>query len=308
MDVVAIGHASVDQVRISGEQKNQLGGAAIYSALGAKIFSRAGVVTRVGTDFPDEFLSLLQKAGVDTTGVKRIKGRSTSFEIDYDENGQAYYRTYRLGVGIHIRPPDIPKGYLTARAFHIAPMAASKQHSFVKYLRERTYGLISLNTHAAYFQRYRKELIELIGEVDIFTINDDEAMRLTATRSLEHAINALKKVNHSIIVVTMGVYGSIILERGEVSFSPSVVQRSIVDLTGCGDAFAGSFLSSYLRTENAVKAANIANSVAAINASDWNFRALSRLSFPSLEAFQEFVVARQRRLSKNQRSLEHFLG
>jgi sugar/nucleoside kinase (ribokinase family) len=307
MDIVAIGHASVDLVRISGEEKNQLGGAAVYSALAAKIFSHAGVVTRVGIDFPGEFFSLLKKAGVDTSGIKQVQGKSTSFEIEYDDNGQAHYKSYNLGVGIHIRPKDIPRSYLTAKAFHIAPMAASKQHSFVSYLREHTYSLISLNTHVAYFQRYKKELLDLIGEVDIFTINDDEAMRLTGTRSLEHAINALKKLKHSIIVVTMGVYGSIILEHGEVSFSPSVIQRRIVDLTGCGDAFAGSFLASYLKTENAVKAANIANSVAAINASDWNFRALARLSFPSLEAFQEFVVARQRRLSKNQRSLEHFM-
>jgi sugar/nucleoside kinase (ribokinase family) len=308
MDVVAIGHASVDVVRISGREKNQLGGAAVYSALAAKIFSSAGVVTRVGTDFPARFYSLLRRAGVDTSGIKQVRGESTRFEIEYDNNGHANYTGYRLGVGIHLRPSDMPRHYLTAKAFHIAPLAATKQHSFVNYLREHTYGLISLNTHAAYFQRYRRELLRLIGEVDIFTINDDEAMRLTGTRSLEHAITALKKLKHSIIVVTMGVYGSIILEHGEVSFSPSVIQRRIVDLTGCGDAFAGAFLASYLKTENAVKSANIANSVAAINASDWNFRAIAKLRFSSIEAFQEFVVARQRRLSKNQRSLEHFMG
>ncbi|WP_457555973.1 carbohydrate kinase family protein [Candidatus Pyrohabitans sp.] len=307
MDVVTVGHASVDLVRAGGGERLQLGGAAIYSALAAKIFSRAGIVTRVGRDFPREFYSVLRSAGVDVAGVKQVHGKSTSFEIEYDGAGQAHYKSYRLGVGVYLRPGDIPERYLTARAFHIAPMAASKQRSFLEHVREHTYALVSLNTHVAYFQRYRRELLRLIGEVDIFTINDDEAMRLTCTRSLEHALNALKKLKHNIVVVTMGVYGSMILEGGEVSFSPSVIQRRIVDLTGCGDAFAGAFLASYLRTENAVKAANIANSVAAINASDWYFRALARLRFQSLEAFQEFVVARQRRLSKNQRSLEHFI-
>ncbi|NOZ58579.1 MAG: carbohydrate kinase family protein [Euryarchaeota archaeon] len=308
MDVVSVGHASVDLVRVAGTERRQLGGAAIYSALAAKIFSRVGVVTRVGADFPAEFYSVLRGAGVDTSGIRQVRGRSTSFEIEYDGAGQAHYRSYQLGVGVHLRPGDIPERYLTAKAFHIAPMAASKQRSFLEHLREHTYALVSLNTHVAYFQRYRRELLQLIGEVDIFTINDEEAMRLTGTRSLEHAINALKKLRHNIVVVTMGVYGSIILEGGEVSFSPSVVQRRIVDLTGCGDAFAGAFVASYLSTDNAVKAANIANSVAAINASDWYFRAIARLRFQSLEAFQEFVVARQRRLSKNQRSLEHFIG
>jgi len=306
MDAVTVGHASMDRVRISGREKLQPGGAAVYSALAAKTFCRCGIVTRVGSDYPAGFIRELERWGVDTSGIKRVGGSSTRFEIEYTPSGQANYTGYHPGAGRGLRREDIPARYLTAKAYHIAPMSPRKQLSFVEYLREHTYGIISLNTHLSYFRNHRKEILSLIEKVDIFTINDHEAIRLTLSPSLEHAINVLKRRRHGIIVVTLGMYGSILLEDGEVSFSPSVVQSRVVDLTGCGDAFAGAFLASYLKTEDAVRAANIANSVAAINASDWSFRAISGLRFGSIEAFQRYVVLRQVMQGERQSNLDSF--
>jgi len=308
MDVVTIGHASIDKIEMCGEGKEQLGGAAVYSAMAAKIFCGTGIVSRVGRDFPSKFLKILKDANIATVGLKKLNGRSTFFSIKYDENGFADYNDFKLNVGRGINPRDIPLSFLRARAFHIAPMNPDKQLKFINFLRENSYGLISLNTYMGYVLNYKKELVELIDKVDIFTINDDEAMTLTDTKSLEHALNALKRLQHELVVVTMGVYGSIIIQNGEINFFPSLYQPEVVDLTGCGDAFAGAFLSSYLKTDDALKAANIANSVASITATDWNFNALRSLEFKNLEKFQEFVVSRQRRLKKRQRTLEYFFG
>lgn len=306
MDVVTIGHASIDRVKIGGRENLQLGGAAVYSALGAKIFSQAGIVSRVGGDFPVEFYSLLKSAEIDTLGLHKVRGKSTTFTIEYDREGFAEYRDYSLNVGVHIRPEDIPSRYLDARAFHLAPMAASKQKLFLNFLRNKTGALISLNSHIGYFMKYKSELLELIPRVDVFTINDEEAMRLTGSKSLEHALNAFKRMEHNLVIITMGPYGSIIIERGEINFMPSVFQPKIVDLTGCGDAFAGSFMAAYLRTSDPLRAAIIANSVASITATDWNFTAIKNLKFKSMEHFQEFVVSHQRKLSKHQKSIEHY--
>ncbi len=307
MDVVSLGHVSIDRVEINGRRKTQLGGAGIYSAMAANIFVDSAVVSRVGGDFPEGFVTNLHELSIDIAGIKHVSGKSTFFDISYNENNQAVYNTYSLGVGVYIRPEDIPDKYLTARAFHIAPMAASKQRAFVEFLRENTYGLISLNTHAAYFARYRKELLRLIPDVDIFTINDEEAMLLTKTKSIEQAINVFKKLEVNIAVITRGVNGSVVIEKGEINLSHSMTQDKIVDLTGCGDVYGGSFIACYMLTENALKSANMANSVASINASKWSFSAIKNLKFDTLEAFQKFVVFRQSKQSKMQRSLEHYI-
>jgi len=307
MDVVTIGHASVDRVKIGGTKNVQLGGAAVYSAMAAKIFSDTGLVSRVGGDFTPDFERIINKAGIDTAGLRKVRGRSSYFSIDYDKYGGATYRDYNLNVGIHIRPEDMPLSYLSAKAFHIAPMSATKQGHFLDTLRKKSpESLISLNTHVGYFARYKKDIIKLISKVDVFTVNDEEATKLTGTKRVEFAINVLKKTKHRLIVVTIGVIGCIIIKDGEINFFPSVYQPGIVDLTGCGDAFAGSFTSSYIKTRDELKSANIANSVASITATGWNFRAISSLKFKTLENFQKFVFSRQRKLRKHQWSIEHF--
>lgn len=306
MDVVTIGHASIDLVKYRGNAKTQLGGAAIYSAMASKIFSKTGVVSRVGRDFPGEFYSVLREAGIYTYGLKKTRGRSTSFTIEYDDYGVAHYTSYDLNVGVYIRPKDIPTDYLRAKAFHLAPMAATKQKLFIDFLRRNSKAKISMNTHIGYFQRYRRKLMELIPLVDVFTLNDEEAKALTREKSLNRSINALRKTPHNEIIITTGPGASIILEDGEISISHSQYQPRIIDLTGCGDAFAGAYISSYLKAKDALKAASIANSVASIAATDWNFRAIKNLRFSSLDSFQEYVVARQRKLKERQRSIEHF--
>lgn len=307
MEVVAIGHASIDLVRAGNTWKKQLGGAAVYAAMAAKIFSGTGVVSRVGMDFPPEFYSILREAGVDTYGLRKVRGKSTTFSIEYDSTGAASYGAYDLNVGVHIRPKDIPRSYLRAEGFHLAPMAASKQGRFVEFLRKKTAGKISMNTHIGYFQRYRKEILKLIPKVDVFTLNDEEAKALIGKKSLNHALNAFKKRRHNLVIITTGPGVSIILNTGETSISHSQYQARVVDPTGCGDAYAGAFMSSYIRSGDPIKSANIASSVASIAATDWNLQAIKNLRFTSLSAFQEYVVARQRKLTKKQRSLEHYL-
>lgn len=306
MEVVAIGHTSVDRITIKGRKKLQLGGAAIYSAMAAKIFSETGVVSRVGEDFPMKFFTTLRNCKIDTRGIKKVKGKSTFFEIEYDKDEVAHYKQYKLNVGVFLRPKDIPRYYLHAKAFHLAPMAASKQRKFINYIRQNTDAIISLNTHVGFLPKYKKELIEIIPLVDIFTLNEEEAMKLTNTKRLEYAIKILKKIKHNLIIVTLGVIGSVVIDK-DVTFFPSVYQPKTVDLTGCGDAFAGAFVSSYIKTKDALKSANIANSVAGIVASDWNFKGIKNLKFANLEKFHEYIFSRQRKLRKMQFSIDSFV-
>jgi sugar/nucleoside kinase (ribokinase family) len=306
MDVVTIGHTSIDRVKVDGKRTLQLGGAAIYSAMAAKIFNSTGVVSRVGMDFPEEFFSLIKKTGIDTKGIKKVKGKSTYFSIEYAKDGRAIYKDYSLNVGVYIRPGDIPEKYRGAKAFHLAPMAPTKQEAFIEFIRKNTDALVSLNTHLGYLPKYRKHILRLIPEVDVFTMNEEEAIGLTKSRRLGNALSALKKINHNLIIVTIGIDGSAIIEKGETTLSATPYQPKIVDLTGCGDSFAGAFISSYLKTENPLKSANIANTVAAINATNWNFTGIKNLKFKSVERFQEFVISRQKRIVKHQRSIDHF--
>ncbi|HET7816018.1 MAG TPA: adenosine kinase [Sphingomicrobium sp.] len=84
------------------------------------------------------------------------------------------------------------------------------------------------------------------GTVDILFANEDEAMLLSGTKTVEQALAALSpKV--ATLVVTRGADGAIALRDGERAEVPAVPVERIVDTTGAGDLFAAGFLAARCR-------------------------------------------------------------
>lgn len=86
MNLVIIGDTAKDINIFKGRKTNEEsnkdviminnGGACYYSAVGASVFGKCGVVTKIGQDFDiDNYRNL----GVDITGIKMIKGNTTRF-------------------------------------------------------------------------------------------------------------------------------------------------------------------------------------------------------------------------------------
>ncbi|HLF00704.1 MAG TPA: hypothetical protein VI547_01915, partial [Anaerolineales bacterium] len=57
----------------------EIGGNALYAAVGAALWSRAakqtvGLITRVGENYPPDWIKLIERHGFDTRGVKTLSG------------------------------------------------------------------------------------------------------------------------------------------------------------------------------------------------------------------------------------------
>ena len=53
----------------------EMGGNAIYSAVGARIWqARVGILSRVGENYPQDWLGWLEQVGIGTEGVHRVPG------------------------------------------------------------------------------------------------------------------------------------------------------------------------------------------------------------------------------------------
>ncbi|MBB3763405.1 adenosine kinase [Sphingomicrobium lutaoense] len=79
------------------------------------------------------------------------------------------------------------------------------------------------------------------GGIDLLFCNEDEAMMLTATSDLDHALAHLA-ARVPTLVVTRGEHGALALEQGKrVDISAPPPER-VLDTTGAGDMFAAGFL------------------------------------------------------------------
>ena len=84
------------------------------------------------------------------------------------------------------------------------------------------------------------------GGVDLLFANEDEAMLLTQTGSLDAAIAALQP-KIATLVVTRGPAGALALEEGKRTDVPAVPVTQVIDTTGAGDLFAAGFLAARLK-------------------------------------------------------------
>ena len=84
-DVILCGSLTLDNVVTAGGRAlaQSCGGNVVYAALGARLWRvRAGLVSRAGCDFPQDFLERLEALGLDIGGIARVAAHLQQFGFD----------------------------------------------------------------------------------------------------------------------------------------------------------------------------------------------------------------------------------
>jgi sugar/nucleoside kinase (ribokinase family) len=235
------------------------------AALGVSV----GFVTRLGDDpLGSIALERLAAKGVDISSVKRISGgTSTGVTILLTHEGKRHILTYP-GTMFEMAAADLDLAYLaSARHFHLSSLFLHKalQPDLPGILRQlKSKGLtLSLDTNDDPDDTWGAPLDELLGVVDIFLPNEDEACRITGKSDSESAIEALAK-RVSLVAIKCGKRGSLVEKAGRRWFVPALPVTP-VDTIGAGDSFDAGFLAAYLRGEAPDACADFGNRTAALS-------------------------------------------
>lgn len=104
--------------------------------------------------------------------------------------------------------------------------------------------------------------LDLIDGVGILMPNFDEGKALTGLEKPREIAAALVK-RFPLVVLTLGVEGVVIAEKGKDVVAVPSEEAAIVDPTGAGDAFSAGFLAAWASGADAVDAARAGVSLAA---------------------------------------------
>jgi sugar/nucleoside kinase (ribokinase family) len=272
-DVCIIGSFSLDSITvpIRNDPFHSLGGAVTYTSFAVKTFGEsASIVSRVGEDFPEAYLRLLHKEGIDISAVKRYSQETTTrFELCYNRDFSE--RTLKLVCkGYPLSLDDIPHN-LRAKNIHVAPIAGEIDYEVMKQLKTCCNSLsldpqgflrnFNENGNVTPNLRADKRVLEL---VDICKASQDEIFVLTGQVELKEAIKVLQDIGIKIVIVTMGAKGSLLSVEGAQYNIPSCRPTVLVDPTGAGDVFIGAFLSEYLKGKELLWCASIGSAAASV--------------------------------------------
>ena len=124
--------------------------------------------------------------------------------------------------------------------------------------------LIVLDTMNFWMDLFMQDLKEALKEIDVLTINDEEARQLSGEYSLVKAAKEILKMGPKYLIIKKGEHGALLFSGTEVFFTPALPLEEVFDPTGAGDSFAGGFIG-YLAKTNDISFENMKRAV--VNAS-----------------------------------------
>lgn len=282
---------------ISGSPQNSvLGGNLPYAAAGLALWgSTAGMIARVGDDFPMPWLDRFHQLGFDFSGIKKVEGEMNvrrfiahqDEAVSFEDNPMQHYvdRGYpfpqRL-LGYKVRPlvpmdpnapgkqsiqiSDIPEYYLEASGVHICPIDHLSHIILPSVFRQGRATTVTLTPSPRYMTpTFLSELPGLFSEITALIVHEKEVRALFQGRGsdLWEMAAALGKMGPEFIVIQTDrsgyyLYDQITHKRWVIPQYPS----RIADPTGGLDAFAGGFLVGY-REDYDPLAASLKGAIAA---------------------------------------------
>ncbi|MBA3917533.1 MAG: sugar kinase [Gemmatimonas sp.] len=239
--VLVVGSVALDSVETPfGKADEVLGGSGTYFSSSASHFTPVQLVGVVGDDYPVEKLEPLAARGVDLAGLEKAEGTSFRWRGRYrhDLNSAETLETH-LGVFSHFRP-KIPEQFKRAPFVFLANIDPRLQLQVLEQVEKPR--LVACDTMNFWIESRRPELVELLGHVDLITLNDAEARQLTEHTNLVQAARWIMDKGPKHVLIKKGEHGAFMFTRESIFFAPAYPLESVFDPTGAGDSFAGGFI------------------------------------------------------------------
>jgi sugar/nucleoside kinase (ribokinase family) len=278
--IVLLGNLLVDDVVLADgtTRMGQAGGAVLYNALGATLWSaRPGLVSVVGDDYPAGVLQALRQRGADLSGVHPLGGSGVRTWVLYE--GSDRRLIHRLGCPTHEQvspqPSLIPAEWSGAPAFHLAPMPFDVQRALVTSLRGYQRRFVSVDPHLPVTDETLDVWRAVLADVDAFFPGEDELLLDRVRTNPERALPRLVSGRLRFVVFKRGANGGILYDaRSERFHRWTARTEMVVDPTGAGDAFSIGFVLAHLEGLSVDSCLNRAVVTASLAVEGWGPDAL----------------------------------
>ena len=278
---------------------NILGGSLTHAAVGMQIWEgeSAGLIARVGEDYPRQWIKDLSKLNLDTKGIRILPNALDLRQfLNYNDldgvqkdnpvasfadrglpfpKGLLGYTPPIQEIDSRTRPcddtiriNDIPEEYLDASAAHLCPLDFHSHQFLVSLFMQNKVNTITLDPGEGYMHPvFWNDLLLLLNGITALQVSEEKLNALFRGRSTDlwEMAEELALFGCEIIIIKRKARGQIIYnhakhERWEIPAYPS----RVVDPTGAGDAFGGGFLAGFRKTYDAVEATLYGNIAASL--------------------------------------------
>ena len=296
-DVLIIGTVALDTIETPfGRVDKALGGSATYASFAASFFSKPALISVIGRDFPEEYLELLGKRGINLEGLK-TEDKTFHWEGFYEfDMNEAKTRKTELNSLENFKV-EVPESCKDIKYVFLANIDPEQQNETLRQMRKPEF--VVLDTMNFWISHKKKQLIEVIKKADVLLLNDGEARQLFGTASLVKAANDALSLGPKAVIIKKGEHGALLFTKNKHFNAPGYPLEIIKDPTGCGDSFGGAFIGYLAKTgdlseQNLRKAVVYGSVVASHNAEDFSLNRLKKLNMDDIQKrYREFEEIRE---------------
>lgn len=283
MDNLVCGNPTLDEIVTPRGVALVPGGSAFYASsalalLGAKV----GIVGCIGDDYPLPVLKWLKGRGVSLGLLKRIHGPTTRFRIRYKDGSRSLdlLQQGKTVLGRWTGP--------RVKGVHLGPVFDEIPKSLIKSVRRRCkllsldiQGLVRRTDSHGSIMAVRRDLRDVLRLCDLVKGSAAEIKIQTLNRDPVKAIDRLLSLGPRFAVSTLGSKGSLMgIRDGRKFLIPAFPEPQVVDPTGAGDVFVGTWLRTYLWTQDPIWAASVGSGFASLTS---RRRGLAKFEFSRAE-------------------------
>lgn len=280
---IVLGSIGIDDIETKFDsRKSILGGAASYACVAASFFTRTGMLSIVGEDFPEEYFDKYRSFGINLDGLIIEKGGKTfRWGGTYDDDMINRVTNFTELNTLENFTPNVPSTYENAEFVLLGNLSPDTQLSVLEKLKKPKF--VVADTMDLWINIARESLMDLLGRVDMLMLNDSEARLLTGEHNIVKGAGKISAMGPKYVVVKKGEHGAVLFEGDDIFIVPAYPVAHLTDPTGAGDSYAGAFIGSLadageVTLDNIKKALYYASVVAAFGVEKFSLERFENLS------------------------------
>ena len=289
--LLIVGTVAFDAIETPfGKTNKILGGSAPYIGLSAAQFDvQSAIVSIVGGDFPVEYLKSLQEYNIDTSSIDVIVDEKTFFWKGRYLKNMNQRETISTDLNVLTKfKPNVPDSFKNSDVVVLGNLSPIDQKAVISQISNKD-ALVILDTMNFWMDNNLDELLSVLNDVNVITINEEEARQLTGEYSLIKAAKKIFTMGPENVIIKKGEHGALLFSKGNMFFAPALPLESVFDPTGAGDTFAGGFAGYLTQSkdfsfENMKRAIIYGSAIASFSVEEFGPERLFKLDKHQLES------------------------
>jgi len=252
MSLVIVGTVAFDSIETPfGKAEMVVGGAALYASIAASHYTKnVQLVSVIGDDFPQKELDFMAARGINQEGLQIKKGKKSFYWSGRYHDNMNSRDTLVTDLNVLTDfDPIMPESYKNSNYVMLGNLQPEVQMRVIDQMNQRP-KMIIMDTMNFWMDIAMESLLKTIAQIDVLTINDEEARQLSGEYSLVKAAAKILDMGPRYLVIKKGEHGALLFDKNNVFSAPALPLAEVFDPTGAGDTFAGGFAGYIAHTND----------------------------------------------------------